>query len=736
MVCLYSCGDWVRYIFPSKYSTAKRPVPPSVPVPMSFEVLISVKPSERRCSENAARIVACTLNIERIRGLRSEMARLSRIASRDSLSGSWFTGTGRSAAAAATTSSASARSSTPPGAFGLATTVPVARTTLSSVTPGFASSTTCAMPERSRTSTKQTLPRSRTRCTHPQRVASPPVRPESSAASVRIEAPPLVETLPVPRGEVKVLARLPLRSSPPRTIIEPGNTTTNHSRQGERPTMRTSRPVCRFGASLLVLLALCLALPASAAAADADAAAAAALWSAGLFKASPRQIAAAVAATHYTGTGTALVLFEGGRFSFADDGSLTKTSWLAFKILKEEAVRGWGRISIGWSPWHQDRPVVQARVVNEDGREYPLDTSSLIESAVGETNADTYSDRRKLEGPYPQIRVGSVVEVQITTVTRPIMDGAGIAARWWYGGDDLVIARPARDRNPGSDAPDRGRPGRGRSRPHGAQRRGTLGAGVPRHPRRAAPGGRAGPASRRAAGAGALFLDRPVVGAPGRRVRRDHRPDDRRESRRAPEGSGGRERPRRHRHQPRAVDQRTGAVHRPRAGRELHRPVFARRDPRARARGLQGQGEPARVTAAPGRLRCLGGPALERLGHGHTPRDPRRGLLQPRHRARGGQPRAVDRPDRGVEPRRCPAHVGPGALGAGGPAHGRGARADDERGTVLERQHGGARVLTEGHRPVRPHGDDRLRGRLRPVLPSASSLRGPARRRRPTSRAA
>lgn len=202
--------------------------------------------------------------------------------------------------------------------------------------------------------------------------------------------------------------------------------------------MTTHRSHLASGAVLLSLLVFGLAAPATATAQDA--AAAEALWSAGLFTASPQKIAAAVAATRYTGGEAALVLYEGGRFDFAADGSLTKTTWLAFKILKEEAVRGWGRLSIGWSPWHQDRPVVRARVVNEDGSEHPLAASSLIESAVGETDADTYSDRRKLEGPYPQIRTGSVVEVEITTVTRPIMDGAGIAARWWYGGEDLVVA--------------------------------------------------------------------------------------------------------------------------------------------------------------------------------------------------------------------------------------------------------------------------------------------------------
>ena len=162
---------------------------------------------------------------------------------------------------------------------------------------------------------------------------------------------------------------------------------------------------------------------------------------------------------------------------------------------------------------------------------------------MGETNADTYSDRRRLEGPYPQIRVGSVVEVQITTVTRPIMDGAGIAARWWYGGDDLVIASRLEIVTPagmpltvaalgeGVPAPTV-RSEEGRSV---REYRATLVAPPPEAdpglPRDVPPAPLA------------LFLDRPVVGAPGRRVRRDHRPDDRREPRHAPERSGGRERP-------------------------------------------------------------------------------------------------------------------------------------------------------------------------------------------------
>ncbi len=44
-------------------ATLNSPVPPSVPVPMSLEVLISVKPSPRRCLANWPRIVDCTRKI-------------------------------------------------------------------------------------------------------------------------------------------------------------------------------------------------------------------------------------------------------------------------------------------------------------------------------------------------------------------------------------------------------------------------------------------------------------------------------------------------------------------------------------------------------------------------------------------------------------------------------------------------------------------------------------------------
>jgi hypothetical protein len=202
--------------------------------------------------------------------------------------------------------------------------------------------------------------------------------------------------------------------------------------------MTLPRSRCKVPAALLALVTLSFVVPAPVAALNA--AAADALWKDGLFTASPREILATVTATNYTGGEAAVVLFEKGRFSFAEDGSLTNTNWLVFKILKEDAVRSWGRISVSWSPWHQDRPVVKARVVNEDAREYLLDPASLLESAIGGAGNETYSDRRKLEGPYPQIRTGSLVEVQITRGSRPIMDGAGIAGRWWFGGDDPIVS--------------------------------------------------------------------------------------------------------------------------------------------------------------------------------------------------------------------------------------------------------------------------------------------------------
>jgi len=112
--------------------------------------------------------------------------RWSSTASSESFSGSWFTGTGRSGSARATTWSEVTCTSKPPGALSLADIWPSTITTDSGVTSALPSSTHWAVRERSRSSRKELLPSSRTRCTQPRTSTSSPACFATSASNVRI----------------------------------------------------------------------------------------------------------------------------------------------------------------------------------------------------------------------------------------------------------------------------------------------------------------------------------------------------------------------------------------------------------------------------------------------------------------------------------------------------------------------------------------------------------------------
>ena len=86
---------------------------------------------------------------------------------------------------------------------------------------------------------------------------------------------------------------------------------------------------------------------------------------------------------------------------------------------------------MSWSPWHQDRPRIRARVINPDGQAYDFDPGSLIEgSEGGNQNTGVYSDLHTLNGPYPQAHIGSVIEEEIVLLSRPILDSGGFIRDW------------------------------------------------------------------------------------------------------------------------------------------------------------------------------------------------------------------------------------------------------------------------------------------------------------------
>src|SRR5262245_34792542 len=54
-------------------------------------------------------------------------------------------------------------------------------------------------------------------------------------------------------------------------------------------------------------------------------------------------------------------------YTFAEDGTYTRTERHRYRLLTESGVRGWGTISAVWEPWYQDKPELSATVTAPDG---------------------------------------------------------------------------------------------------------------------------------------------------------------------------------------------------------------------------------------------------------------------------------------------------------------------------------------------------------------------------------
>lgn len=106
------------------------------------------------------------------------------------------------------------------------------------------------------------------------------------------------------------------------------------------------------------------------------------------------------------------IVFDDSKYEYDAEGRGTYTWRRVYQILGEESVSDWSAVSMSWSPWYQERPEIQARVITADGVEHKLDLKTITESAQNESQ-DVYSDARRLSAPLPAVAVGAVVEEEI-----------------------------------------------------------------------------------------------------------------------------------------------------------------------------------------------------------------------------------------------------------------------------------------------------------------------------------
>ena len=124
-----------------------------------------------------------------------------------------------------------------------------------------------------------------------------------------------------------------------------------------------------------------------------------------------------------------VVLLSDYHYSIDSSGRTTAAIRKVYRILKEDAVADWASVEQSYQPWHEDKPKIQARVIEANGLVHLLDEKTVADAPGQQFDQDIFSDDRLVRAPLPGVGVGAVVEYEITTKDQsPLLD-AGVARR-------------------------------------------------------------------------------------------------------------------------------------------------------------------------------------------------------------------------------------------------------------------------------------------------------------------
>jgi tetratricopeptide (TPR) repeat protein len=152
-------------------------------------------------------------------------------------------------------------------------------------------------------------------------------------------------------------------------------------------------------------------------------------WDAPAFSAEPAALLRAAAAVE-AGEGGVAVLLAETRYEYDEAGRETYTYRLVYRIASASAHDSWSAIEEGWSPWHQEKPSLRARVITPDGAVHSLDPSTIAENGEAAQSPDMFEDDRVLRAPLPATGAGAVVEQEVVVhETAPFFAGGVLHVR-------------------------------------------------------------------------------------------------------------------------------------------------------------------------------------------------------------------------------------------------------------------------------------------------------------------
>ena len=122
------------------------------------------------------------------------------------------------------------------------------------------------------------------------------------------------------------------------------------------------------------------------------------------------------------------VLLNVGTFRLDAQRKLERRTWTLFRIATESAAQERSLVEAVWSPWHEERPTIRARVIRANGEVFTLDPKTISEAPVTQLDASILTDARMLRAPLPGIAAGAIVESEIVwRESRPLLATAASA---------------------------------------------------------------------------------------------------------------------------------------------------------------------------------------------------------------------------------------------------------------------------------------------------------------------
>jgi len=128
-----------------------------------------------------------------------------------------------------------------------------------------------------------------------------------------------------------------------------------------------------------------------------------------------------------------LVLYDESAIVFDADGKSVTTTYKVYKVLSQKGADDRDNVVVEWEPWHEEKPVIRARVITSDHAIHPLDAKSITDSPASDGSEKEYGDRRVVRAPLPAIAPGAVVEEEITMRETAPLFAAGTVDRIYFG---------------------------------------------------------------------------------------------------------------------------------------------------------------------------------------------------------------------------------------------------------------------------------------------------------------